>query len=154
GDKIIWEWETDQFELDFWIEDSKGDLYYEVFDCSSDSWSLVVPKDGKWTLKWENINLESLSYDYGIKLSFIATIEKGIPSDGGSTGPGVDEPDTDGDGVPDIDDVYPTDPNKWSSPVKESGGEDTLWVWGIVVILFIILIIAIVTFFLLKIKKK
>ncbi len=79
GEKIRWDWHANQNRLDFKIEDSDGNVYYEIFNAKEDKGTFIVPVFGVWTLIWENFYFASLSEDFAIKLEYSVLIEKVPP---------------------------------------------------------------------------
>ena len=83
GKKITWDWEVEKGlsepkpKLFFWIEDSEGNIYYEI-ESSKDKGSFTVPLTDNCSIKWENPYLEESDHST-LKLAYIVEIVNQLP---------------------------------------------------------------------------
>lgn len=54
--------------IDFWIQDSEGTRYLEVYNANSSRGSFEVPTDGSWTVVFYNDDFYSVILDYTITI--------------------------------------------------------------------------------------
>lgn len=84
GKKITWDWEVEKGlsepkpKLFFWIEDSEGNIYYEI-ESSKDKGSFTVPLTDNCSIKWENPYLEESDYST-LKLAYKVEILNQLPN--------------------------------------------------------------------------
>ena len=79
SDKLIWTWDGNGNNLDFWLKGPGGSTgHYEVNDKKLDSGSFMVPTEGTWSFVWENT--DDSAYGSPVDLDYEITLEpKNLP---------------------------------------------------------------------------
>ena len=67
GDEIKWDWKVvNERNIDFWIVDSQGTKYIEVYNATSSRGSFEIPTSGSWSVVFYNDDFYSVVIDYTI----------------------------------------------------------------------------------------
>ena len=75
GKNIKWNWEIEKnlnnppLKINFWIEDSLGNINYKI-ENYEDNGSFIVPYNDKWSLNWENPSYMEDSSSSNIELKY------------------------------------------------------------------------------------